>query len=293
MRAIIRLAHRYAELAREMAAKEKNETRKAELIAIAETCEWVPEHPARNLREAIQCHFFCHICAELEQVGCGYSEAYLGQNLEPYYQADKAAGLIDYERATFHVPEPRDQTERDRLLLWREGRHTELCRPGQSISLGGFTEDGEDATAEMDYVVLDACSYLHLPQPPLTCVYTERMSGKFLEKVLDVIGTGIGMPQFVNANVMMKRAFNLFGDSKKGITLEKARRTCIGACVGSYIPYETGHPVEGQPNLGKVIELTMNNGFDPRTKKQVGPKTGESRDLQDLRGLVRGIPKAD
>ena len=37
------------------------------------------------------------------------------------------------------------------------------------------------------------------------------MSGKFLEKVLDVIGTGIGMPQFVNGNVMMKRALNLFG----------------------------------------------------------------------------------
>jgi len=54
---------------REMAAKEKNETRKAELIAIAETCEWVPEHPARNLREAIQCHFFCHLVAELEQIG--------------------------------------------------------------------------------------------------------------------------------------------------------------------------------------------------------------------------------
>ena len=101
MRSIVRLAHRYAELARDMAAKEKDATRKAELIAIAETCEWVPEHPARNLREAIQCHFFCHICAELEQVGCGYSEAYLGQNLEPYYQADKAAGLIGPEDATF------------------------------------------------------------------------------------------------------------------------------------------------------------------------------------------------
>ena len=101
MRAVIRLAHRYAELAREMAAKEKNEARKAELIAIAETCEWVPEHPARNLREAIQCHFLCHICAEIEQVGCGYSEAYLGQNLEPFYQRDKAAGLIGPEEATF------------------------------------------------------------------------------------------------------------------------------------------------------------------------------------------------
>jgi formate C-acetyltransferase len=53
MRAAIRYAHRYAELAREMAAKEKNETRIAELISLAETCEWVPEHPARNLREAL------------------------------------------------------------------------------------------------------------------------------------------------------------------------------------------------------------------------------------------------
>ena len=78
---------------------------------------------------------------------------------------------------------------------------------GQSISLGGYTEDGEDATAEMDYLILDAANYLHLPQPPLSCcIYTEKMSGKFLEKVLDVIGTGIGMPQFVNGEVMMIRA---------------------------------------------------------------------------------------
>ena len=162
---------------------------------------------------------------------------------------------------------------------------------GQSISLGGFTEDGEDATAEMDYVVLDACGYLHLPQPPLSCIYTERMSGKFLEKVLDVIGTGVGMPQFVNGDVMVKRALNLFADSKKGLTLEKARRTCIGACVGSYIPYETGHPVEGQPNLGKIIELTMNNGFDPRTKKQVGPKTGDPETFKNFEELYAAFEK--
>ena len=101
MKAIVRWANRYAALAREMAGKEKDATRKAELISIAETCEHVPEHPARNLREAIQCHFMCHLVAELEQVGCGYSQAYLGQNLEPYYQADKAAGLITYDDAVF------------------------------------------------------------------------------------------------------------------------------------------------------------------------------------------------
>jgi trans-4-hydroxy-L-proline dehydratase len=291
LRAIIRLAHRYAELAREMAAKEKDATRKAELIVIAETCEWVPEHPARNLREAIQCHFFCHVIAEIEQVGCGYSEAYLGQNLEPFYQADKAAGLIGYDEAVYMFENLVIKLNEIGYYYGEKVLLQNSADLGQSISLGGFTEDGEDATAEMDFVVLDACNYLHLPQPPLSCIYTERMSGKFLEKVLDVIGTGIGMPQFVNGDVMMKRALNMFGDSKKGITLEKARRTCIGACVGSYIPYETGHPVEGQPNLGKVMELTMNNGFDPRTKQQVGPKTGDPETFKTFEELYAAFQK--
>ncbi|PQP33846.1 hypothetical protein C6A37_10830, partial [Desulfobacteraceae bacterium SEEP-SAG9] len=63
MEAMIRFSHRYAKLAREMAAKEKDKTRKAELISLAETCEWVPENPARNLREVMQAHWFAHLTA--------------------------------------------------------------------------------------------------------------------------------------------------------------------------------------------------------------------------------------
>ena len=293
MRAAIRYAHRYAKLAREMAAKEKNETRKAELIAIAETCEWVPEHPARNLREAMQCHFLCHIVAELEQIGCGYSEAYLGQNLEPYYQADKAAGLVTYDDAVFMFDNLAIKLNEIGYYYGERIAKQNSADLGQSITLGGYTENGEDATAEMDYVILDSAAYLALPQPPLSCAYTEQMSGKFLEKVLDVIGTGVGMPQFVNAEVMFKRALNLWGYTERNgyLPLEKARRTCIGACVGSYIPYETGHPVEGQPNLGKVIELTMNDGFDPRTQKQVGPKTGDPEKFKNFEELYAAFEK--
>jgi len=293
MRAAIRFAQRYAELARKMAAKEKNETRKAELIAIAETCEWVPEHPARNLREAIQSHFFCHLVAELEQIGCGYSEAYLGQNLEPFYQADKAAGLVTYDDALFMIENLTIKLNEIGYYYGERIAKQNSADLGQSITLGGYTENGEDATAEMDYVILDSAIYLSLPQPPLSCAYTERMSGKFLEKVLDVIATGVGMPQFVNAEVMFKRALNLWGYTERNgyLPLEKARRTCIGACVGSYIPYETGHPVEGQPNLGKIIELTMNNGFDPRTKKQVGPKTGDPEKFKDFEELYAAFEK--
>jgi formate C-acetyltransferase len=291
LRAIVRFANRYAELAREMAAKEKNEARKAELIAIAETCEHVPEHPARNLREAIQAHFFCHICAEIEQVGCGYSEAYFGQNMEPFYQADKAEGLVDSEQATFMLKNLFIKLNEIGYYYGEKVAVQNSADLGQSISLGGFTGNEEDATAEMDYLVLDASIYLRLPQPPLSCIYHDKLSGKFLEKVLDCIGTGIGMPQFVNGDVMVTRALNLFGGSKKGITIEKARRTCVGACVGTYIPYETGHPVEGQPNLGKVLELTLNNGFDPRTKVQVGPKSGDPETFKNFEELFAAFEK--
>jgi formate C-acetyltransferase len=287
MKAIIRLSHRYAELAREMAAKEKDAARKAELISLAETCEWVPEHPARNLREAMQCHFLCHICAELEQIGCGYSEAFLGQNFEPFYQRDKAAGLVTYDDAVFMFENLSIKLNEITYYFGEEVAKQNSADLGQSITLGGYTEDGGDATAEMDYVILDACGYLALPQPPLSCAVTPSTPGKLIEKCFDVIGTGLGMPQFLNAEVMFKRALHLWGYTERmgHLPVGKARRTCVGACVGSYIPYETGHPVEGQPNLGKVIELTMNNGFDPRTKKQIGPRTGNPEDFKNFEEL--------
>jgi formate C-acetyltransferase len=293
MKAIIRLSHRYAELAREMAAKEKDATRKAELIAIAETCEWVPEHPARNLREALQCHYLCHICAEIEQVGCGYSEAFLGQNMEPYYQADKAAGLVTYDDAVFMFENLVIKLNEIDYYYGEAVAKQNSSDLGQSITLAGYTEDGGDATAEMDYVILDSCEYLALPQPPLSCAVTPHTPGKLLEKCLDVIGTGVGMPQFLNAEVMFKRALHLWGYTERNghLPVGKARRTCVGACVGSYIPYETGHPVEGQPNLGKVIELVMNNGFDPRTKKQIGPKSGDPEKFKDFEELYAAFEK--
>ena len=287
MRAIIRLSHRYAELAREMAAKEKDQTRKAELLAIAETCEWVPENPARNLREAMQAHFLAHIFVEIEQPGCGYSEAFLGQLLEPYYQADKAAGLITYDDAVFMFKNLAIKLNEIGYYYGERVRVQNELDLGQSITLAGYTEDGKDATAEMDYVILDSAEYLTLPQPPLSIALTPKTPGKLVEKALDVIGTGIGQPQFVNPEVMMKRAQYLFGYTERNghMSVEKARRTCIGACVGSYIPFETGHPPEGQPNLGKVLELTMNNGFDPRTKKQIGPETGDPETFKDFEEL--------
>ena len=95
---------------------------------------------------------------------------------------------------------------------------------GQSITLAGYSEDGGDATAEMDYVILDSSLYLALPQPPLTCALTPHTPGKLIEKVLDVIGTGVGLPQFVNADTMMKRALHLWGHTERNGDLAALER---------------------------------------------------------------------
>lgn len=54
--AIIRFAARYAELAEKLAAEEKDEIRKGELLDIADMCRHVPENPARNFKEIGRAH---------------------------------------------------------------------------------------------------------------------------------------------------------------------------------------------------------------------------------------------
>ena len=121
------------------------------------------ENPARNLREAMQCHFFFHIVAELEQVGCGYSEAWLGQNFDPYLQADKAAGLITYDDAVFMFKSLIIKLNEIAYYYGERVQKANSGDMGQSITLAGYTEEGDDATAEMDYVIIDACTYMTLP----------------------------------------------------------------------------------------------------------------------------------
>ncbi len=294
MRAIVRLAHRYAELAREMAAKETDPVRKQELLDIAEVCEWVPEHPARNLREAIQTHFFCHICAEIEQVGCGYSEAYLGQNLEPFYQRDKAAGLVGPEEAAFMLQNLFVKLNEIGYYYGEKVASAELGRPGsEHLARRLSPRMGKTPPRRWTTMILEASKYLHLPQPPLTCVYTEKMSSKFLDKVLDVIATGVGMPQFANGDVMVQRALNLFADSKKGLTLEKATAHLYRRLRGKL------RPLRNRPSGGRAAQP----GQDPRahderwlrSPHQTAGRTQDRRprDLQGLRRTVRGLREAD
>ncbi|TCS70924.1 pyruvate formate lyase-like protein, partial [Muricomes intestini] len=98
--AIIKFAARYADLAEKIAAEEKDETRKAELLDMADICRNVPRNPARNFKEALQFIILTHICIQIEDSGAGVSFGRYDQFMQPYYEAGIADGTLTRELAT-------------------------------------------------------------------------------------------------------------------------------------------------------------------------------------------------
>ncbi|HZK18524.1 MAG TPA: pyruvate formate lyase family protein [Clostridia bacterium] len=283
MKAVITLANRYAELAKEMAQRELNAERKQELLEIAEICKRVPEHPARNFKEAMQSFFLIHVCSQIEATGCGYSLGYWGQNMEPFYQRDKAEGKITPEEALYLTKLMFIKIQEIGYYHGPKLAKAWSSHVGQTIALGGYTADGKDATGEMDYIVLEAHRQLQNIQPPTALMWHPRLKEDFLMKVVDLLRTGIGHPQIMNADIAVMRSMDRY--KADGITIEEARRTCVFGCVATAVENKTCHPTVGEPCIAKAFELALNNGVDPVTGMEIGPKTGDPEDFTTFEEL--------
>jgi len=66
---------------------------------------------------------------------------------------------------------------------------------------------------------------------------TSKTPGKLIEKALDVVSTGIGMPQFINADVMLKRALHLWGHNNRVGT----RGDFVAAGIVRYLKHTDEH----------------------------------------------------
>ena len=94
LEAVVRFAHRYAEMADALAAVETDPQRKCELETIAENCRTVPEFPAKTFWQACQATWFIHLVMHIEQNGFSISLGRFDQYAYPIFRADKAAGRL-------------------------------------------------------------------------------------------------------------------------------------------------------------------------------------------------------
>ncbi len=272
MNALLGLADRYAALAEQMAAGEQDPLRKKELLEIAQVCRWVPQNPPRNFREALQSFWFLHIGVQMEQAGCGSSPGRIGQYLNQYLQKDKQENGFTNEDALAWI-----KCLYVKILEYGYYQGIEYAQlvsghTGHTISVGGLTADGRDATTELDYLLLDAQIALRNIQPTITVFYHDGLKEDFLLKAVELERTGLGQPQWMNNRVVVERL--LARHAACGITLEEARNCANLSCVGTGVAGKSAFVREMATfNLAKMFELALNEGVDPTTRKQVGCKT--------------------
>lgn len=264
-KAIIRFANRFANLAEEMAAKEKDPVRKEELVRIAATCRWVPANPARSFYEAIQSFWFIFLVLNPNNV---VSYGRFDQLIYPFYKKDKEEGRITDEEVLELLELLRIK---DMQTITTGGKSQRVKWSGlakwHNMIIGGETPDGEDATNELSYLILEAAKDCPTPHHTITVRVHERTPEALMLKALEVVRTGIGMPAFVGDKGHIEFLLSY------GISIKQARDYALAGCLDVNIPGRSRNCAYPMFIVPRAFDIFMHNGVDPKTGKQVAPKT--------------------
>ncbi len=282
-KAIIRFAERYAEKALEMVDAEKNSQRKKELQKIAEACSHVPAHPPRNFWEALQMYWFVHIGVISElNTWDSFNPGRLDQHLYPFYKKGLEEGTLNQEKAKellecFWIkfnnqPAP----PKVGVTLAESGTYTDFA----NINNGGLKADGSDGVNDLTYLILDVIDEMRLLQPSTNIQLSKKSPDRFLKRAGEIIRKGWGQPSIFNAEEVIEEML------RQGKSIEDARCGGTSGCVETGAFGKESYILTGYFNLVKVLEITLNNGIDPRTGKKIGVETGEPTQFNSFEELL-------
>ncbi|MBF0230343.1 MAG: glycyl radical protein [Desulfamplus sp.] len=258
--------------AEEPAKKIANNSRADELLKIAQVCRKVPAHKPENLWEAIQMYWFVHLGTITELNGWdAMSPGHLDQHLYPFYEKELKDRTIDRDRAKELIS-----------CLWiKVNNHPAPSKVGvtakesgtyndfTNINLGGLKRDGSDATNEISYMILEIIDELKLLQPQSNVQISDRTPQRFLKAACRVIRKGYGYPSVFNADTVVMEQVRV------GKTVEDAREGGCSGCIETGAFGKEAYILTGYLNVPKILELALNNGFDPVGNRQIGPMTGD------------------
>ena len=264
-------AERHAILARERAAQELDPERRAELERIADVCSRVPAHAPRDFHEALQYYWFCHLGVITELNGWdSFNPGHLDQHLLPFYERGLADGTLTRELARellecFFIkfnnhPAP----PKVGVTAAESGTYTDFA----NINIGGLLRDGSNGSNEVSHILLEIVEDMQLLQPSTNIQLSRRTPDALLDHALRVISHGCGFPSIFNADTVVEEQL------RQGKNLEDARAGGCSGCVEVGAFGKEAYILTGYFNLPKILELTLHDGVDPGTGKQLGLRTG-------------------
>lgn len=277
--AIMIWAKRHAALARNLAAKETDAKRKAELVQMADICERVPAMPARNFREAVQSQWFVQMFSRIEQKAAAViSNGRMDQYFYPYYEKDLAEGRITEEEA-MELLECMWVEMAQYIDLYINPTGTAFSdgyAHWEAVTIGGQTPDGEDATNDLSYLFLRSKREFPLNYPDLAARVHARSPERFLWEVAETIKDGTGFPKLINDEEIVPLYVS------KGAKFEEALDYAVSGCSEARMPnrdtYTSGC---GFINFPAALEMTLRNGRMLRYGDElIGLETGDPTTLK-------------
>ena len=255
-----------------MAAEEKDEARKAELLEIAEVCAKVPENPPTSFREALQFAWFVQLGGIISENPLALNPGRFDQYMYPYYKADEEAGKIDYDTALELV---------ECLWLkysewaWTISANTADFFAGytnfENLTVGGSTVSGGDGTNTISYMAIQATKETKCHQPTLSCRIHPDCPPEFMEAVTDLVSTGCGFPAIHSDRTGYQMLSNL------GYAPEDAKDWNNCGCV--------------VPHSRKTFEWTSSCNISFAAALEFALNEGRSRLMDELVALPEKDPK--
>ena len=255
------------------------------LRTVANNCLNLTKRPPETFHEAVQSLWFLFVLLHMESNASSFSPGRMDQYLYPYYQKDIESGKISMEDAL-------DILE----CLWLKFNQIVYLRNqnsakyfagfpiGFNIAIGGEDENGNDTYNELSLLCLQ-CQYdLGLPQPNLSVRLNRNSSHELMQKAIEVVSKGSGMPQFFNDEAIVHALMEL------GIEKKDALNYAIVGCVElTTHGNNLGWSDAGMFNLNKALELTLNHGKCLLTHEQIGLDLGGLDTYQAFEDLEKAF----
>ena len=285
---LILFANRHATKLEELAEAEKDTGRKAELLQMSTVCRNVPANAPETFHEALQYYWFVHLGVVTElNPWDSFNPGRLDQHLYPFYQKEIAAGTLTRDKAvellhSFWIkfnnhPSP----PKVGITAEESNTYTDFAL----INVGGLKPDGSDAVNEMSFILLDVIEEMRLLQPSSMIQLSKKNPDSFIDRAVKIVKTGFGQPSIFNTDSIIQELV------RQGKDIIDARNGGASGCVETGAFGTESYVLTGYFNLPKILEITLHNGFDPRTRKQIGPETGDPASFCSMDELLQAFRK--
>lgn len=287
--AAILLSKRYAESCRVKAETVDDPARKAEWLQMADSLDWIMEHPARTYWEALQIHIFYQIMLATDHQQHGQSMGRIDKNIGHLLDKQLAEGSITQELAQEYtdafilrlcdiITIPGGfLNNRSVIQLNKSGMNAYMsvyssmtATGGIVLTLGGCKPNGDDDSNAATYCFLQTYGRMHLTDPTVALRVHKNTPDAIWRIAIESSKLSGGMPQFQNDATIVPA---LISD---GFSVEDAYDYSIVGCVepgGNGNEWSASGTTGGSSvwSIMEVLMLVINGGVNVRSGKTALP----------------------